>query len=168
MIIDHDLEREQEQRRANDAAAWEHLIEVESIEGTAEEQWSKIAEFVEISGLEPAYIIHSGSKSYHPHWKESEHLPIAQTIYLRQLICIALNADTAIANPHQPMRLAGFYRREKGREQTLEYSSEARSLSGLWKTEVNYANRQKRTCSEGEKALTLALYRKNNHCLVGN
>ena len=33
MIIDHDLEREQEQRRANDAAAWEHLIEVESIEG---------------------------------------------------------------------------------------------------------------------------------------
>ena len=102
-------------------------VAAELDEGTLEQQWSKIAEFVEISGLEPAYIIHSGSKSYHPHWKATEHLPIAQTVYLRQLVCIALNADTAIANPHQPMRMAGFYRREKGRQQTLEYSSESRS-----------------------------------------
>ena len=101
-------------------------VAAELDEGTLEQQWSKIAEFVEISGLEPAYIIYSGSKSYHPHWKATEHLPIAQTVYLRQLVCIALNADTAIANPHQPMRMAGFYRREKGREQTLEYSNDAR------------------------------------------
>ena len=109
-----------------EAIALSDDVAAELDEGTLEQQWSKIAEFVEISGLEPAYIIHSGSKSYHPHWKASEHLPIAQTIYLRQLVCIALNSDTAIANPHQPMRLAGFYRREKGREQTLEYSSESR------------------------------------------
>ncbi len=101
-------------------------IAAELDEGTAQQQWDKIAEFVKISGLEPAYIIHSGSKSYHPHWKATDHLPIAQTIYLRQLLCIALNSDTAIANPHQPMRIAGFYRREKGREQTLEYSSDSR------------------------------------------
>ena len=101
-------------------------VAAELDEGTAQQQWDKIAEFVEISGLEPAFIIHSGSKSYHPHWKATEHLPIAQTIYLRQLICIALDSDTAIANPHQPMRIAGFYRKEKGREQTLEYWSESR------------------------------------------
>ena len=101
-------------------------VAAELDEGTAQQQWDKIAEFVKISGLEPAYIIHSGSKSYHPHWKATDHLPIAQTIYLRQLLCIALNSDTAIANPHQPMRIAGFYRKEKGREQTLEYSSDSR------------------------------------------
>ncbi len=110
-----------------EAIALSDDIAAELDEGTLEQQWDKIAEFVEISGLEPAYIIHSGSKSYHPHWKATEHLPIAQTIYLRQLLCIALNSDPAIANPHQPMRMAGFYRREKGREQTLEYSSDSRS-----------------------------------------
>ncbi len=110
-----------------EAIAFSDDVAAELDEGTAEQQWDKITEFVEISGLEPAYIIHSGSKSYHPHWKATEHLPIAQTIYLRQLLCIALNSDPAIANPHQPMRLAGFYRREKGREQTLEYSSDSRS-----------------------------------------
>ncbi len=101
-------------------------IAAELDEGTPEEQLRIIKEFVTISGLEPAYIIHSGSKSYHPHWKATEHLPIEKTIYVRQLICIVLNSDPAIANPHQPMRMAGFYRREKGREQTLEYGSESR------------------------------------------
>ena len=101
-------------------------IAAELDEGTPLAQLQLISEFVTISGLKPAYIIHSGSKSYHPHWKATEHLPIEQTIYLRQLLCIALNSDPAIANPHQPMRLAGFYRREKEREQTLEYWSESR------------------------------------------
>ncbi len=118
-----------------EAIALSDDIAAELDEGTAIQQWDTIAEFVKISGLEPAYIIHSGSKSYHPHWKATEHLPIAQTIYLRQLLCIALNSDTAVseaaplatANPHQPMRIAGFYRREKSREQTLEYWSESRS-----------------------------------------
>ena len=91
-----------------EAIALSDDIAAELDEGTLEQQWDKIAEFVEISGLEAAYIIHSGSKSYHPHWKATEHLPIAQTIYLRQLLCIALNSDSAIANPHQPMRMAGF------------------------------------------------------------
>ncbi len=117
-----------------EAIAFSDDVAAELDEGTLEQQWSKIAEFVDISGLEPAYIIHSGSKSYHPHWKATEHLSIAQTVYLRQLVCIALNADTAVseaaplatANPHQPMRMAGFYRREKEREQTLEYSNDAR------------------------------------------
>ncbi|MGK7897180.1 MAG: hypothetical protein AB4372_27080, partial [Xenococcus sp. (in: cyanobacteria)] len=109
-----------------DAIAFSDDIAAELDEGTAEEQWQKIAEFFELSGLEPAYIIHSGSKSYHPHWKATEHLPIEQTVYLRKLFGIALDSDTAIANPHQPMRMAGFFRREKGREQTLEYWSESR------------------------------------------
>ncbi|MDJ0571421.1 MAG: hypothetical protein QNJ53_20560 [Pleurocapsa sp. MO_192.B19] len=101
-------------------------VAAELDDGTAEEQWQKISEFALISGLEPAYIIHSGSKSYHPHWKATEHLPIEKTIYVRQLTCIALDSDTACANPHQPMRIAGFDRREKGKEQTLEYWSESR------------------------------------------
>ena len=109
-----------------EACAVSDDVAAELDEGTSEEQWQKISEFVEISGLEPAYVIHSGSKSYHPHWKATEHLPIAQTVYLRQLICIALNSDPAISNPHQPMRIAGFCRRDKGREQTLEYWNNSR------------------------------------------
>ncbi len=109
-----------------DAIALSDDIAAELDEGTAEQQLQLISEFIEISGLNPSYIIHSGSKSYHPHWKAIEHLPIEQTVYLRQLLCIALNSDPAIANPHQPMRIAGFYRREKEREQTLEYWSESR------------------------------------------
>ncbi len=118
-----------------EAIAFSDDIAAELDEGTPIAQWSKIAEFSQISALEPTYIIHSGSKSYHPHWKATEHLPIDQTIDLRQLLCIALNSDPAvsfagsqseIANPHQPMRIAGFYRREKEREQTLEYCSESR------------------------------------------
>ena len=94
--------------------------------GTSEEQWRNIEKFWEISGLEPAYIVHSGGKSYHPHWKANEHLPIDRTIYLRRLLCIALNSDPAVTNPHQPMRMAGFYRREKGQEQALSYWSRQR------------------------------------------
>ncbi len=109
-----------------EAIAFSDDIAAELDEGTPEIQLRIIKEFVTISGLQPAYIIHSGSKSYHPHWKATEHLPIESTVYLRQLICIILNSDPAIANPHQPMRMAGFHRREKGREQTLEYSSDSR------------------------------------------
>ncbi|MDJ0647148.1 MAG: hypothetical protein QNJ60_00440 [Xenococcaceae cyanobacterium MO_188.B19] len=109
-----------------EAIATSDDIAAELDEGTPEEQLELISEFVTISGLKPAYIVHSGSKSYHPHWKATGHLPIEQTIYLRQLVCIALNSDPAISNPHQPMRIAGFYRKEKDREQTLEYWSESR------------------------------------------
>ena len=98
-------------------------IAAELDDGTQTEQWSKIERFIKLSGLKPAYIIHSGSKSYHPHWKATEHLLIEQTIYLRRLLCIALNSDSAVTNPHQPMRMAGFYRREKRKEQTLNYWS---------------------------------------------
>ena len=101
-------------------------IAAELDEGTAEEQWEKISEFVKISGLIPAFVFNSGGKSNHVHLKGIEHLPIAQRTYLTQLLCIGLNADYAIANPHQPMRIAGFFRREKGKEQTLEYYSEHR------------------------------------------
>ncbi len=101
-------------------------IAAELDDGTQVEQWDKIERFIKISGLKPAYIIHSGSKSYHPHWKATEHLPIKQTIYLRRLLCIALNSDPAVTNPHQPMRMAGFYRREKDKEQTLNYWSDCK------------------------------------------
>ena len=102
-------------------------IAAELDEGTLEEQWQKISEFSQISGLKPSFVIFSGSKSYHIHWKAIGHLPIEQTMYLRRLVCIALNADSAIAsNPAQPMRIAGFYRKEKGKEQTLEYWSKSK------------------------------------------
>ncbi len=109
-----------------DAVAVSDDIAAELDEGTIQEQWKKILEFVTISGLFAAFIIFSGSKSYHVHFKATSHLPIEQRTYLTQLLCIALSSDPAIANPHQPMRIAGFYRKEKGKEQTLEYSSDHR------------------------------------------
>jgi|GEM_PF-6892199 len=109
-----------------DAVAVSDDIAAELDEGTIQEQWEKILEFVTISGLFAAFIIFSGSKSYHVHFKATSHLPIEQRTYLTQLLCIALSSDPAIANPHQPMRIAGFYRKEKGKEQTLEYSSDHR------------------------------------------
>jgi len=105
------------------AIAYSDDIAAELDSGTPDEQWEMIKEFVAITGLNPALIAHSGGKSYHPHWKGIEHFPIEQTIYLRQLLAIALDSDITITNPHQPMRKPGFFRREKGSEQKLFYYS---------------------------------------------
>ena len=91
---------------------------------TAEEQWDTIWHFVEISGLKPSYIVHSGGKSYHPHWKLDKHQDINRITRLKKLLAIALHSDPAVVNPHQPMRLPGFYRKEKGAYQSLCFHHE--------------------------------------------
>jgi hypothetical protein len=45
------------------------------------------------------------------------------------MVAIALLGDPAVTNPHQPMRVPGFFRREKGKQQTLEFYSNARYTS---------------------------------------
>jgi hypothetical protein len=112
---------------------------VELDDGTPEEQWDKLSEFVHLSGLESQKILTSGGKSYHAHWQGTEHFPIEETVYLRRLMAIALRSDPAACNPHQPMRVEGFDRHENGTlkgHQTRVYQSDnrytyAEMLAGL-------------------------------------
>jgi predicted P-loop ATPase len=100
---------------------------VELDNGTSQEQWEKLSEFVYLSGLEPRKILTSGGKSYHAHWQGTEHFPIEPTVYLRRLMAIALMSDPAACNPHQPMRVEGFDRHENGTlkgHQTRVYQSD--------------------------------------------
>lgn len=101
-------------------------IGAEMDDGTTEEQWQRIEWFSAVSGLEPGLVINSGGKSAHPHWFLDADIPIAQATHLKKLLAIALQSDPAVVNPHQPMRIAGFYRQEKGKEQTLDYWSNRR------------------------------------------
>ena len=102
-------------------------IAAELDSGSAIAQWNAIWEFVEISGLQPSYVVHSGGKSYHPHWKLTSHEEIDRVTRLKKLLAIALHSDPAVVNQHQPMRLPGFYRKEKGKYQSLSYHSEVRN-----------------------------------------
>lgn len=95
-------------------------------DGTAEEQWQRIDLVAQLSGLTPAYIIGSGGKSAHPHWKLDTSVPIDKRTFYARMVAIALLGDPAVTNPHQPMRVPGFFRREKGKQQTLEFYSNAR------------------------------------------
>jgi hypothetical protein len=109
------------------------LLSAEMDEGSAEEQWQRVKWFTEISGLQPAFIISSGGKSIHCHWKLNKAVDIATRTHLQRLLAIALLSDPAVANPHQPMRIPGFYRKEKGKEQTLEaWSNDKYSLEQIW------------------------------------
>ncbi len=101
-------------------------IGAEMDDGTAEEQWQRIEWLSAVSGLEPGLIINSGGTSAHPHWFLDTPISIAQATHLKKLLAIALLSDPAVVNPHQPMRIAGFYRQEKGKEQTLDYWSDCR------------------------------------------
>jgi len=99
-------------------------IGAEMDDGSRGEQWERIQVFVETSGLIPGWVINSGGKSQHPHWKLTEDVDIEVRTYLARLVCIALLGDPAVTRPHQPMRMAGFYRKEKQAEQTLEFLSD--------------------------------------------
>lgn len=101
-------------------------IGAEMDDGTAQEQWGRIERFVDLSSLLPGYIIGSGGKSAHPHWKLLTTVNIALRTFYARMVAISLLGDPAVANPHQPMRVPGFFRKEKGKEQALEYHSEAR------------------------------------------
>ena len=101
------------------------FVSCEMDDGTTEEQLARIEWFTETSGLDWALIIGSGGKSKHPHLKASEWLGVEQRLYLQKLLNMAMRSDPAVNNPHQPMRVPGFYRKEKEKEQTLDYYSDS-------------------------------------------
>ncbi|EAZ89213.1 AAA family ATPase, partial [Crocosphaera chwakensis] len=88
-------------------------------DGTIDQQKKRIKLFVEKTGLIPAIIIFSGNKSLHIHLKGDHNFAIDDAIYLRRLVAICLLSDPAVARPHQPIRLAGFWRKETGKYQEL-------------------------------------------------
>ena len=101
-------------------------IGAEMDDGTTEEQWQRVEWFSAVSDLQPGLVISSGGKSIHLHLFLDADIPIAEATHLKKLLAIALLSDPAVVSPHQPMRIAGFYRQEKGREQTLDYWSDCR------------------------------------------
>ncbi len=100
-----------------------NLVSCEMDDGSTEEQLARIGWFSEISGLDWALVIGSGGKSKHPHLKASEWLDREQRLYLQKLLNMVMRSDPAVNNPHQPMRIPGFYRKENEKEQTLDYYS---------------------------------------------
>ena len=92
-------------------------IEMDSL--SVEDQWTKYEEFRRITGLNYATRLTSGGKSIHAHLKAFKHLPLEQANYLRRLAIVAFMSDPVTERPHQPMRFAGFWRKEKKAEQRL-------------------------------------------------
>lgn len=90
------------------------------------EQKALIAEFCEVTGLEFASVLTSGGASVHVHLKFSKHLPIEQAAYWRRLAIVAFQSDPVTERLHQPMRLPGFYRKEKESYQELLSLSDRR------------------------------------------
>jgi len=74
--------------------------------------------FSQVSGL-ILYLISSGGKSVHGHLLLNNKTPIEKVVYLRRLLCLALDGDPAVTRPHQPFRLPTFYRQEKGNYQEI-------------------------------------------------
>jgi hypothetical protein len=90
------------------------------------DQVALFTEFSQITGLEFASILTSGGSSIHAHLKLDHHTEIAAAQHLRRLAIIAFSGDPVTARLHQPMRLPGFFRREKGQYQELLSASERR------------------------------------------
>ena len=102
-------------------------IGIEIDQGSFEEQWSRYALFEAVTGISAAIKLTSGGKSIHAHYKAAEHLPLEQAQYLSRLFCLALVSDPVTVRLHQPMRFAGFFRKEKGQEQrVVEFDKDAR------------------------------------------
>ncbi|CAD5983789.1 hypothetical protein NO108_04892 [Planktothrix rubescens] len=109
------------------------LLSCEMDGGTTEEQWERLENFVSLTGLTFAAIIHSGSKSLHGHIKLVTPVGIDTRTQWQRLLSIAMLSDPMVNSPHQPMRIPGYHRLEKGKEQTLEsYSKTKHSFDEIW------------------------------------
>ena len=109
------------------------LLSCEMDGGSTSEQWERLENFVSITGLTFAAIIHSGSKSLHGHVKLANPVGIDTRTQWQRLLSIAMLSDPAVNSPHQPMRIPGFFRLEKGKEQTLEsYSKTQHTFDEIW------------------------------------
>ena len=100
-------------------------IGIERDHGTTDEQNASFKAFTQISGIDFNTKLSSGGKSVHAHIKLDQHYPAETVIYLRRLAAIALLADPIPTRLHQPMRVPGFHRREKGQDQVLLESTGA-------------------------------------------
>jgi replicative DNA helicase len=94
-------------------------IGIELDHGEKEEQLDLYRNFQNVSGIKFSCILSSGGKSIHAHIKADEHYPIEQMHRYRWLAAIAFLGDPAVTEPHQPMRVPGFWRKEKGAYQEL-------------------------------------------------
>ncbi len=82
--------------------------------------------FTSVTGIEPATLLSSGGKSVHGHIKLDRHYPLEEADYLRRLLCLGMIGDAAVVNVHQPMRVPGFFRSDKGTEQDLLFTCDRR------------------------------------------
>ncbi|WP_069791060.1 plasmid replication protein, CyRepA1 family (plasmid) [Cyanobacterium sp. IPPAS B-1200] len=105
-----------------------------------DEQLKLYQSFSEVTGLTP-YLISSGGKSIHLHILLNEPTSMEKVIYLRRLLCLALDGDPMVTRPHQPFRFPWSYRKEKGNYQEILQKGKAYSydevLKGL-KTYFDY------------------------------
>ncbi|PSB30173.1 hypothetical protein [Stenomitos frigidus] len=98
-------------------------IEMDSL--STEDQLGKYELLNQVARINYASLLSSGGRSIHAHIKADQHLPLEQANYLRRLAIVAFMSDPVTERLHQPMRIAGFYRKEKNAEQRLlSYSSD--------------------------------------------
>jgi len=91
-----------------------------------DEQKSVIAAFCKVTGIEFASVLTSGGASIHLHLKTDAHYPIEVMEYFRRMAVIAFQSDPVTVRLHQPMRLPGFFRKEKNAYQELLSLSDRR------------------------------------------
>jgi hypothetical protein len=99
---------------------WVEFDQIESLES----QW-QIIELLRKHGLDPTAVVYSGGKSLHIFYLLDESVNADSLRYLNGLF-VPLGCDQAPAkNVVNQMRLPGFYRADKGKEQSLEYLSDS-------------------------------------------
>lgn len=102
-------------------------IGIESDHITKDAQLAQYREYEQVSGISFHSILSSGGKSDHGHIKTDRAYPVEVMNYIRRLAIIAFTSDPVTERLHQPMRLPGFYRAEKGNWQELiELNPDAR------------------------------------------
>lgn len=105
-------------------------VEIDSL--PLDRQRALVEEFTEVTGLNPASVLTSGGVSVHAHFKTEQHVPVEDLAFYRALAVISFQSDPVTVRLHQPMRLPGFFRQEKGAYQELLSLSESRySLAEL-------------------------------------
>ncbi|NER26440.1 MAG: hypothetical protein F6J89_02135 [Symploca sp. SIO1C4] len=94
---------------------------VESDDGTIDEQWQKLVNFVNQTGLTPRLVVFSGGKSLHIYWELLGGTSTEDWQKLQRKLILIFHSDPQIANPNREMRLAGVQRGDK--QVTIEFTS---------------------------------------------
>lgn len=91
----------------------------ETDDRTIAEQRQLIDEYAIRYGIVPSLVVTSGGKSLHPYLKLSESSTPDQWQRLQRKLIVLYRSDPQIQNLNREMRLAGFYRKSKGAEQSV-------------------------------------------------